>query len=223
VILKPEHFPAFVEMCERHDMGALWMLALCTARRESELLGLRWTDVAWERDELRVERQLKRLHGNWYLEGIKTGERGESTIRLPEVAVDVLRRHRALQDEARSAAGPRWSDAWPQLIFTVMDSRQRQGPGRQPSGRPGDPLQPTTISKGFPTAVVAAGLPRLRFHDLRHSSASFLLHMGIPPLEVARILGHSSVTTTMTIYAHAIEEQTSPRAAKIMDEALRMS
>jgi hypothetical protein len=36
-----EHFPAFVEMCERHDMGAPWMLALCTARRESELLGLR--------------------------------------------------------------------------------------------------------------------------------------------------------------------------------------
>jgi integrase len=60
------------------------MLALRTARRESELLGLRWTDVAWERGELRVERQLKRLHGSWYLEGIKTGERGESTIRLPE-------------------------------------------------------------------------------------------------------------------------------------------
>jgi integrase len=83
VILKPEHFPAFVEMCERHDMGALWMLALCTARRESELLGLRWTDVVWEHGELRVERQLKRLNGSWYLEGIKTGERGESTIRLP--------------------------------------------------------------------------------------------------------------------------------------------
>jgi integrase len=221
VILKPEHFPAFVEMCERHDMGGLWMLALCTARRESELLGLRWTDVVWERGELRVERQLKRLNGSWYLEGIKTGERGESTIRLPEIAVDVLRRHRARQDETRSAVGPSWSGAWPQLIFTVMDVRNRQGPGRRPSGRPGDPLQPTTISKAFPTAVVAAGLPRLRFHDLRHSSASFLLHMGIPPLEVARILGHSSVTTTMTIYAHAIEEQTSPRAAQVMNDALR--
>jgi integrase len=67
---------------------------------------------------------------------------------------------------------------------------------------------------------VAASLPRLRFNDLRHSSASFLLHMGIPPLEVARILGHSSVTTTLSIYAHALEE-TSPRAARIMDEALR--
>jgi integrase len=45
--------------------------------------------------------------------------------------------------------------------------------------------------------------------------------MGIPPLEVARILGHSSVTTTMTIYAHAIEEQTSPRAAQVVNDALR--
>jgi integrase len=69
--------------------------------------------------------------------------------------------------------------------------------------------------------VLEAGLPRLRFHDLRHSSASFLLHMAISPLEVARILGHSSVTTTMTIYAHAIEEQTSPRAAQVMNDALR--
>ena len=133
----------------------------------------------------------------------------------------MLRGHRAIQDEARSAVGTGWSDAWPQLIFTVMDARQRQGPGRRSSGRPGDPLQPTTISKGFPTAMVDAGLPRLRFHDLRHSSASFLLHMGIPALEVARILGHSSVTTTMTIYAHAIEEQTSPRAAQVMNDALR--
>ncbi len=165
VILKPEHFPAFVEMCERHDMGALWMLALCTARRECELLGLRWTDVAWERSEVRVERQLKRLHGSWYLEAIKTGERGESTIRLPEVAVDVLRRHHARQNDARLAAEPTWSDDWPQLIFTVMDTEQRRGTGRRPSGRPGDPLQPTAISKGFPTAVVEAGLPRLRFHD----------------------------------------------------------
>ncbi len=45
-------------------MGALWMLALCTGRRESELLGLRWTEIAWERGEIRVERQLKRLYGS---------------------------------------------------------------------------------------------------------------------------------------------------------------
>ena len=221
VIMKPEHFPAFVEMCERDHMGALWMLALCTARRESELLGLRWPDVAWERREVRVERQLKRLHGLWYQEAIKTGESGESTIRLPEIAIDVLRRHHARQDDARQVAGPTWSDDWPDLIFTVMAVVERRGPGRRPAGQPGDPLQPTTISKGFPVALVAAGLPRLRFHDLRHSTASFLLHMGIPPLEVARILGHSSVTTTQTIYAHAIEQHTSPRAAQIMDEALR--
>ncbi len=52
---RPAHRPAFVEMCERHDRGALWMLAICTARREAELLGLHWTDVAWECGELRVD------------------------------------------------------------------------------------------------------------------------------------------------------------------------
>jgi integrase len=134
--------------------------------------------------------------------------------------MDVLRHYRARQHEARLAAGLRWSRDWPDLIFTVLAVPSRRGPGRRPSGLRGDPLQPTTVSKGFPAAMVAAGLPRLRFHDLRHSSASFLLHIRIPPLEVARILGHSSVMTTLTIYAHALNE-TSPRAAQIMDEALR--
>jgi integrase len=221
VVMKPEHFLAFVQMCEQHDLGALWMLALCTARRLSELIGLRWSDIAWGRSEIRVERQLKRLHGRWYLEAIKTGERGESTIRLPQVAVEVLRRHQTRQASARSVAGSSWSRDWPDLIFTLMPAERLRGAGRLPTGGPGDPLQPTTVSKCFPSAMVATSLPRLRFHDLRHSSASFLLHMGIPPLEMARILGHSSVTTTLTIYAHAIEEQTSPRAAQIMDEALR--
>lgn len=123
MIIKPEHFPTFVHMCGRHDLGALWMLALCTGRRESELLGLRWTEIAWERGEIRVERQLKRLYGSWYLEAVKTGERGESTITLPEVAVDVLRHYQDRQD----AAGPAWSNAWPQLIFTVMDTEPRPG------------------------------------------------------------------------------------------------
>jgi integrase len=153
-------------------------------------------------------------------EAIKTGDRGASTIRLPEVAVGVLSSHQVRQDEARLAAGSSWSETWPDLIFTLMAAPPRRGPGRRPGGRPGDPLQPTSISKGFPAAMLDAGLPRLRFHDLRHSSASFLPHIGIPPLEVARILGHSSAVTTTTIYAHAIEQHTSPRAAQVMDDAL---
>jgi integrase len=97
-----------------------------------------------------------------------------------------------------------------------MDIGQRQGPGRRPSGRPGDPLQPTTVSKGFPTTVAEAGLPRLRFHDLGHSSASFMLHMGSRRWR-SLILGHSYVTTTLMIYVHAIEDQTSPKAAQVMN------
>lgn len=220
VILNPElgHFKTFVGLCERHEMGPLWMLALCSARRESELLGLRWDDVDWPGKTVRIERQLKRLHGRWYLEELKTGERGESTITLPDIAFDMLHRQHACQESAR-AASANWSTNWPGLIFTMMDIG-RKGPGRRPSGRPGDPLQPTAVSKGFPTAATEAGLPRMRLHDLRHSSASFLLHMGIPPLEVARILGHSSSTTTTTVYAHALRKETSSVAAQLIGEAL---
>jgi hypothetical protein len=61
------------------DFDAYWDYYLV---RQDQLR--RWTDVAWERGEVRVERQLKRLHSRWYLEAIKTGERGGSTIKLPE-------------------------------------------------------------------------------------------------------------------------------------------
>lgn len=126
-------------------------------------------------------------------------EHGASTIRLPEVAVGVLRGHQVRQDAARLAASPELVGDLVDLMFTLLATTQRRGPGRRPSGRPGYPLQPTSISKGFPTAMLDAGLPRLRFHDLRHLSTSFLLRMGIPPLEVARIPGHSSAVTTTTI------------------------
>lgn len=99
-----------------HEMGALWMLALCTARQESELLGLSWSHVAWERNEIRVERQLKRLHGRWYPEAIKTGDRGASTARArsdcprsPSVCCAAIRSGRT-----RHAwrPGPSWSETW---------------------------------------------------------------------------------------------------------------
>lgn len=90
----------------------------------------------------------------------------------------------------------------------------------RPVRSPADAIVETVAGRRW--RVRALGWAALeRFHDLRHSTASFLLHIGIPPLEVARILGHSSVTTTTTIYAHALNEETSSTAAQVMGEALR--
>ena len=66
----------------------------------------------------------------------------------------------------------------------------------------GQPLDPTYVSRHFDRLVARHGLPRIRLHDLRHTSASIGLASGESLLEVSRRLGHSSITITADIYSH---------------------
>jgi integrase len=80
-------------------------------------------------------------------------------------------------------------------------------------------LEPGTVYDALQRHLKAAGLPKIRFHDLRHTTASMLLSSGIPVLEVSRYLGHSNVATTLNIYAHVTEENrrgTSDRMAQLL-------
>ncbi len=73
----------------------------------------------------------------------------------------------------------------------------------QPNGRP---LHPHNISaRQFPRLCEAAGVPRIRFHDLRHTHATWLLAAGVHPKVVAARLGHSSTKLTLDTYSHVVE------------------
>ena len=72
-------------------------------------------------------------------------------------------------------------------------------------GKPvGEPLEPSSVTVRFQALLVDAGLPRIRFHDLRHATASLLIADHVPARVVMEMLGHSSITTTMNIYAHVM-------------------
>jgi integrase len=79
----------------------------------------------------------------------------------------------------------------------------------------GRPYHPDTISKWFDDAVKKAGLLRIRLHDTRHTAASLLLSSGVPTKVVSELLGHSSPTVTLTVYAHTL-----PSMAEEAGEAL---
>ena len=81
-------------------------------------------------------------------------------------------------------------------------------------GRPGDQ---SNLRKDFKAVVEKAGLPEIRFHDLRHTAASLMLNNGIPAIVVSRRLGHSKPSTTMDIYGHLYHEM-QEEAARVMDE-----
>ena len=80
----------------------------------------------------------------------------------------------------------------------------------------GTPLHTSNLRKDFLQTLAAAGLEKIRFHDLRHTAASLMLNHGVPVLVVSKILGHAKVSTTLDIYGHLINEM-QDEAARIMD------
>lgn len=86
--------------------------------------------------------------------------------------------------------------------------------------RAGQPVDGRNLNRWFEEAVARAGVPRIRFHDLRHSAASLMLAQGVPPRTVQGILGHSTMAMTMNIYGH-VSAGSSRDAANVMEEALR--
>lgn len=157
-------------------------MAVTTGLRQGELLGLRWAEVDFEDGTLRVRQALQR---GQFVEP-KTA-RSRRSINLPERALGALRRQRALQAEQRLAAGPDWRDNG--LVFASSI---------------GTPLDGVNVTKRFQALLARAGLPRMRFHDLRHCAATLLIHAGVDMRVVMEVLGHSTIATTMNLYAHVL-------------------
>jgi|TARA_B100000315_G_C14351630_1_gene484282 integrase len=68
----------------------------------------------------------------------------------------------------------------------------------------GTPLDPERVSKEFSKVVKTAKIPKIRFHDLRHTHASLMLKAGVGPKAISELLGHASISITMDVYAHLI-------------------
>lgn len=165
-------------------------LALLTGLRQGEVLGLRWSDVALDADPptLTVRHQLQWVQGQWRLTPPKAAA-ARRVLPLPHRAVAVLRAQRRRVQELRLRAGPAWQPL-PGLEDLIFPS---------PTGRPRDGWG---VTKAFQQALHRAGLPRLRFHDLRHGYATLLVASGAPLRAVADVLGHSRVTLTAETYSH---------------------
>jgi len=121
---------------------------------------------------------------------------------LPE-RLAALREHRIRQLEERVAAGPAWDPRW-HLVFTTTI---------------GTPIDARNLTRAFWALLARAGLPRIRFHDLRHSAATILLIQGVSPRVVMDLLGHSTIGMTLGTYSHVLPAMLRD-AADQMDAAL---
>jgi integrase len=164
---------------------ALYVLAITTGLRRGELLGLRWDDADLDRGTLRVGRALVREGGRHVVGETKT-KRGRRQVNLTPRTVAALKAHRKRQLEQRVKLAGLYEDHG--LIF---------------SSESGTPLNPENLVKrSFKPLLRRAGLPEIRFHDLRHTCATLLLGRGVHPKIVQELLGHATIAMTLDTYSH---------------------
>jgi integrase len=124
---------------------------------------------------------------------------------LPDIVVHALTAHRTRQKMERLVAGSRWVDSG--HVFTTGI---------------GTPIEAGAVSRAFHAALDRAGLTRIRFHDLRHTTATFLLAQGFGLQDVKDLLGHSSIVLTSNTYGHVLEAR-QREVARGIDKVLGVS
>lgn len=166
------------------EFHALWVVLASTGLRLGEALGLKWDDFDYANNRLSVRRALQRQKGVGLTFVEPKTKKSRRTVYFPEGTGAALLEHRRQQLEERLKLGPAWTDD--DLVFC----------------RVGKPLDPGAMSYWLKKALIAAGLPIIRVHDLRHTAATLHLERGENPKVVQELLGHSTIALTMDTYSH---------------------
>jgi len=179
----------FLAQAKRQNSShyALYLTAITTGMRAGELLGLRWSSVDFLLGTVRVERTFYRMGGKQLFQEPKT-EKGRRVVDLLPTVVEVLRGLKGKRDAIKREMGSAYTDL--DLVFC------------QPDGKP---LHlHNIVTRDFRRVTKKAKLPRIRFHDLRHSHATDLLAHGEHPKIVQERLGHYDPAFTLRVYSHVL-------------------
>jgi integrase len=178
----------FIDAVSGERLEALYLLTITLGLRRGEVLALKWNDLDLDADIVHVRASLQRVNGCLQLSETKT-QKSRRKLPILEFVAKALRLHRTRQIEARLLAGPQWRDAG--FVFTTGI---------------GTPVDPANLLDNFKRILKKAGLPDIRFHDLRHSAASLLLTLNVHPRVVMELLGHSQISLTMNTYSHVVPD-----------------
>jgi integrase len=202
--LTPEQAKVLLQTA--HEAGdrleALYVLAIHTGLRQGEILGLKWDDVDLEDGSLQVRRTLAITKSGPVFTSPKTTSSRRS-LELTSQALEAVKHHLERQLAEIDRVGSLWSENG--LIF---------------ASETGEPLNRHNLTRrSFKSLLKRAGLPQIRFHDLRHTCATLLLTRNMNPKIVSEMLGHSTIAITLDTYSHVLPNMRN-QAAAAMEEAL---
>lgn len=198
VTLTPEQTRQLLRVAEAHRLSALFVLAVATGMRQGELFGLRWSDVDLEGMAVTVCHTLEEIDGAHRLKEPKS-KAGRRRIDLPAFAVAALVEHRKKMMAEGHAAAPVFCD--------------HKGGWLRKSN---------FVRQIFKPMLKKAGLPDIRFHDLRHGHATWLLSLGEHPKVVQERLGHAQIALTLDVYSHVLPT-VQRKAADSLNTAFRQT
>jgi integrase len=184
-ILQPEQTRTLFKTAETQKDKVLFMAAVLTGMREGELFGLQWTDIDWFNNQIHVKRTYN--HRRFYEPKSKTSRR---SIDLAPKLVKELRQ---------------WRLACPKNKLNLVFPSE--------VGTPEDAAN--FLKRRFFPALTKAKLPKIRFHDLRHTYAALVWEQTKDVKYLQTQLGHSSVTMTMDVYGHLMNKTNQDAATKL--------
>ena len=175
----------FLDAASGSPYGPVFFLALYTGMRRSELMGLKWSSVDFEHKTISVTQIIVRITGQGLMAMEPKTSRSRRLIRLPPDAVALLAGLKAKRLEDSRSIGIEMKES--SYVFARAD---------------GSLVDPDTITHAFADVIKLAGLPHVRFHDLRHTHATMMMEEGVNPKTVADRLGHASVVITLAHISH---------------------
>lgn len=170
--LTAEQLASFLREAKETGVYEMYYIELATGLRRGELLGLKWEDIDWAQGIIRVRRQVARINGKIVEAPLKT-RNSYRTVSISADAIEVLKAQRTKTNDAYVFPSPT-----------------------------GGPISPDSVLHMLHRVLERAGLPKVRFHDLRHTFATLALQNGVDIKTVSGMLGHYSAGFTLDTYAH---------------------
>jgi integrase len=193
VTYSAEQVKVFLAQTRASRFYPMYCLA-CIGLREGEILGLHIEDFNREAQTIQIKHAVQYLIGKGLVETEPKTEKGKRSLILPDFVYAALVEH---CDKIKANQG---------LMFTTGN---------------GTPFSPRNFYRDFKEQTAAAGLPSIRFHDLRHTAITLMISQGVSPAVVQAIVGHSSPALTLGVYTHISTNMQTEAAAK-MNELMRI-
>ena len=189
-----EQLQAFLDEARATGVYEMYYIELATGLRRGELLGLKWQDIDWKNGIIKVRRQVARIDGEIVEAPLKTKNSYRAVTISPQ-AIEVLKQQKTKTKELKDP-----------YIFPSPN---------------GGPISPDSVNNMLKRVLERAGIPKVRFHDLRHTFATIALQNGVDIKTLSSMLGHFSAGFTLDTYAH-VTTSAQKEAAQTIGNVLSM-